>query len=219
MLPTFHNDSLFQTALTHRSALNENSQAKDSNERLEFLGDAVLELLTTKFLFNSFPEDNEGILTSYRSALVKTTSLAAVADQLGLGQKLKMSRGEEATGGRTNPSLLADTFEAVLGALYLDQGLEAVEAFLHQELFTNLDRILKEKLYKDPKSDLQEKVQAMGFLTPNYEVIDQNGPDHDKTFTVSVTVGDKVIGKGSGKSKQQAQQAAAEAALQHYTTT
>jgi ribonuclease-3 len=219
MLPTFNNDSLFQTALTHRSALNENSQAKDSNERLEFLGDAVLELLTTKFLFNSFPEDNEGILTSYRSALVKTTSLAAVAEQLGLGQKLKMSKGEEATGGRTNPSLLADTFEAVLGALYLDQGLEAVEAFLHQELFTNLDRILKEKLYKDPKSELQEKVQSMGFLTPSYEVIDQNGPDHDKTFTVSVTVGDKVIGKGSGKSKQQAQQAAAEAALQQYTTT
>jgi ribonuclease-3 len=205
--------------LTHRSALNENSLAKDSNERLEFLGDAVLELLTTKFLFNTFPEDNEGILTSYRSALVKTTSLAAVAEQLGLGQKLKMSKGEEATGGRTNPSLLADTFEAVLGALYLDQGLEAVEAFLHQELFTNLDRILKEKLYKDPKSDLQEKVQAMGFLTPNYEVVDQHGPDHDKTFTVSVTVGDKVIGKGSGKSKQQAQQTAAEAALQHYATT
>ena len=215
MLPSFKNDSLLQTALTHRSALNELS-LKESNERLEFLGDAVLELITTKFLFNKFPTLNEGILTSYRSALVKTTSLAAVAEGIGLGQQLKMSKGEEATGGRTNPSLLADTFEAVLGALYLDQDLEAVEAFLQKELFINLDTILKDRLYKDPKSDLQEKVQSLGFTTPSYDVVSAEGPDHDKTFTVNVTVGDQVMGEGTGKSKQQAQQAAAEAAMQKY---
>ena len=215
MLPSFKNDSLLQTALTHRSALNELS-LKESNERLEFLGDAVLELITTKFLFNKFPTLNEGILTSYRSALVKTTSLAAVAEGIGLGQQLKMSKGEEATGGRTNPSLLADTFEAVLGALYLDQDLEAVEAFLQKELFINLDTILKDRLYKDPKSDLQEKVQSLGFTTPSYDVVSAEGPDHDKTFTVNVTVGDQAMGEGTGKSKQQAQQAAAEAAMQKY---
>lgn len=218
MVPKFKNDSLFQTALAHRSALNEFS-LQESNERLEFLGDAVLELLTTTFLFNQFPNLNEGVLTSYRSALVKTTSLAAVAERLGLGEQLKMSKGEEATGGRTNPSLLADTFEAVLGALYLDQGLEAVEKFLQKELFTDIDRILKEKLYKDPKSELQEQVQSRGFTTPTYEVVKAEGPDHDKTFTVTVTVGEEVMGEGTGKSKQQAQQAAAEAALQKYATT
>lgn len=216
MLPKFTNDDLLQTALTHRSALNESGAAKESNERLEFLGDAVLELITTNFLFAKFPELNEGVLTSYRSALVKTTSLAAVAERIGLGEQLKMSKGEEATGGRSNPSLLADTFEAVLGALYQDQGLEAVEKFLQEELFINMDTILKERLYKDPKSELQEKVQAKGFTTPSYEVINAEGPDHDKVFTVSVTVGDQVMGEGTGKSKQQAQQAAAEAALQKY---
>lgn len=220
MTPTFSDSALLETALTHRSTLNEKqSRATESNERLEFLGDAVLELATTRFLYDKFPSESEGVLTSYRSALVKTTSLAAVSTKLGFGQELKMSRGEEATGGRENPGLLADTFEAVLGALYLDQGFEAVEQFLHQTLFIHLDKILADRSYKDPKSELQERVQALGFTTPDYTVIKEIGPDHDKTFTITVSVGNKVVGQGVGRSKQQAQQAAAEAALQHYGAT
>lgn len=217
MLPTFKDPSLLETALTHRSALNEKqSSATESNERLEFLGDAVLELATTRFLYAKFPTESEGVLTSYRSALVKTTSLANVATELGLGEELKMSRGEEATGGRNNPGLLADTFEAVLGGLYLDQGFDAAETFLHKTLFIHLDQILADRSYKDAKSELQERVQALGFSTPDYVVTEEVGPDHDKTFTISVSVGNKVVGQGVGRSKQQAQQAAAENALQAY---
>lgn len=218
MLPTFSDQSLLDKALTHRSALNEKgSSITESNERLEFLGDAVLELSTTRFLFDKFPHEPEGTLTAYRSALVKTTSLATVAETLELGKMLKMSKGEEATGGRTNPSLLADTFEAVIGALYLDQGYDAADAFLHKHLFTTVDAMLKERLYKDPKSDLQEQVQAKGFETPQYVVVNEAGPDHDKEFTVAVHVGGKPVAEGTGRSKQQAQQAAAQAALKSFT--
>lgn len=216
--PTLTDPDLLETALTHRSALNERATlAKQSNERLEFLGDAVLELLTTTHLYDAFPTESEGVLTAYRSALVKTTSLAEVAKKIGLGTEIRMSKGEEAGGGRENISLLADTLEAVLGALYIDQGLEAVNDFLKQHLFVDLERILEEKLYKDPKSELQEVVQSLGFNTPMYQVIDETGPDHDKIFTVAVKVNDKVIASGVGKSKQQAQQSAAEMALATYT--
>jgi ribonuclease-3 len=142
--------------------------------------------------------------------------LASVAIELGLGNLLKMSKGEEATGGRDNPGLLADTFEAVLGGLYIDQGFEAAEKFLTQTLFVHLDQILTDRSYKDAKSELQERVQALGFSTPDYVVIDEVGPDHDKTFTITVSVGKKVVGRGVGRSKQQAQQAAAEDALKQY---
>jgi len=217
MLPSFKNTQLLDTALTHRSALNEKgSTMTESNERLEFLGDAVLELVATEFLYEKFPTEPEGTLTAYRSALVKTTSLAEVSINLGLGERLKMSKGEEATGGRTNPSLLADTLEAVIGALYLDQGYQACVTFLHEHLFTRLDTILEHRLYKDPKSELQERVQAQGFETPSYEVISESGPDHNKEFTVAVHVGSELVGQGTGKSKQQAQQAAAQEALKKY---
>ncbi len=217
MIPSFTNPDLLSTALTHRSALNEkDTQATESNERLEFLGDAVLELAATRFLFERFPTEQEGVLTAYRSALVKTTSLATVALTLGLGEQLRMSRGEEATGGRANPSLLADTLEAVIGALYLDQGFQAAEEFLHQHLFITVDTILKERLYKDPKSELQERVQAQGKETPTYTVLAEKGPDHNKEFTVSVSVGETMIAQGTGKSKQQAQQAAAQEALKQF---
>lgn len=217
MIPSFTNAALLSTALTHRSALNEkDAQSTESNERLEFLGDAVLELAATRFLFERFPTEQEGVLTAYRSALVKTTSLATVALKLGLGEQLKMSRGEEATGGRANPSLLADTLEAVVGALYLDQGFQAAEEFLREHLFTTVDTILKERLYKDPKSELQERVQAQGKETPTYAVLSEKGPDHNKEFTVSVSVGGTMIAQGSGKSKQQAQQAAAQEALKQF---
>jgi len=217
-LPKFKDKELLTRALTHRSALNEkNSSAEVSNERLEFLGDAVLELATTNFLFQKYPQEAEGILTAYRSALVKTETLAIVATNLNLGEKLHMSKGEEATGGRTNIGILADTTEAFLGALYLDQGFDIVVSLLEEILFPNIDEIIKKKLYKDAKSYLQEVVQADGFDTPTYEVITEVGPDHDKEFTVSVNVGGSVVANGTGKSKQNAQQDAARKALTKYT--
>lgn len=219
MLPKFKDPSLLMTALSHRSSLNEASSgtaATESNERLEFLGDAVLELVTTQFLFEKFPAEPEGVLTSYRSALVKTTTLAEVARDLNLGKKMYMSKGEEATGGRENESLLADVTEAVIGALYLDQGYEKVEKFLQKHLFPKFEEIKKKRLYKDSKSFLQELVQSKGFSTPSYEVVKEVGPDHDKEFTVQVLVDGKVKGTGVGKSKQLAQQSAAEQALDVY---
>lgn len=214
-IPEFKNQDLLTTALTHRSALNEqNSTSRESNERFEFLGDAVLELATTRYLFHSFPETQEGLLTAYRSALVKTETLAKIARNLDLGRQIYMSKGEEATGGRDNDSLLADTMEAVIGGLYLDQGFKAVEDFLSDILFVEFDSILKQKLYKDPKSHLQELVQAQGKETPTYQVVSEVGPDHDKTFSINVMVGNQVLATGIGTSKQRAQQAAAQNALE-----
>lgn len=204
------------TALSHRSSLNEptsGTKAKDSYERFEFLGDAVLELATTEFLFDKFPNEQEGILTAYRSSLVKTTTLAKVARELELGKKMYMSKGEEATGGRENDGLLADVFEAVVGAIYLDQGFEAVKKFLNDQLFPKFAEIKDKKLYRDSKSVLQEVVQAKGLPTPTYSVIEESGPDHDKTFVIEVEVDGGVVGKGTGKSKQFAQQQAAREAL------
>lgn len=215
MLPSFNNQNLLTTALTHRSALNEKTtSASESNERLEFLGDAILELITTQYLYDHFPSEPEGVLTAYRSALVKTTTLAEVAQELGLGQMLYMSKGEEATGGRENISLLADTMEAVIGALYLDQGMEVVTTFLSTNLFPKFSAIQQLKLYKDAKSALQEHVQSKGNAAPHYSVVHEKGPDHDKIFTVEVSVDNKVLGRGTGKSKQQAQQSAAAQALE-----
>lgn len=215
-LPQFHNQDLLTTALTHRSALNENlSSSPESNERLEFLGDAVLELATTKFLYRRMPDEQEGMLTAYRSALVKTTTLAEVAKTLQLGEKLYMSKGEEASGGRKNVSLLANTVEAVLGALYLDQGFEAAEQFLVTHLYPKLEEIQKKRLYKDSKSQLQEYVQAKGLQTPDYVVVNEQGPDHDREFTVKALINGKEFGEGSGRSKQLAQQNAAQYVLDH----
>lgn len=215
MLPTFTNQNLIITALTHRSALNENlSSATQSNERLEYLGDAVLELATTNFLFNKFPKEPEGTLTAYRSALVKTTTLAEVAKELSLGEKLYMSKGEENGGGRENIGLLANTVEAVIGAIYLDQGFDKVVEFLNAHLFVKFQQIFDQKLYKDAKSLLQEEVQAKGLETPAYQVIEEKGPDHDKIFTIDVLISGKNIARGQGKSKQLAQQAAATKALE-----
>lgn len=220
MLPKFKNQDLFNMALTHRSALNEkNSSSTASYERLEFLGDAVLELSTTKFLFNKFPDQPEGVLTAYRSSLVKTTTLAKIAVKLELDQMLHMSKGEEATGGRSNIGILADVVEAVLGAIYLDQGIEAVDELLNSILFPEINKIIEEKLYKDDKSHLQEVVQSKNLETPTYQVISEIGPDHDKEFTVTATVNDKVVGRGMGKSKQQAQQAAAREALKRFNAS
>ncbi len=215
-LPQFKNQAFLINALTHRSALNEHiSTSPESNERLEFLGDAVLELVTTKFLYDKFPKEQEGMLTAFRSALVKTTTLAEVAQSLDLGSKLYMSKGEEASGGRSNTSLLANAVEATIGALYLDQGLDAVEKFLEEHLFPKFEEIRAKKLYKDPKSQLQELVQARSLAAPEYIVVNEKGPDHDREFTIKVRIAGQDAGTGKGKSKQVAQQVAAQYVLDH----
>ena len=216
-LPEFKNEQLLITALTHRSALNEHlSTATESNERLEFLGDAVLELIVTEFLFQKLPKEAEGKLTAIRSAMVKTTTLAEIGHELNIGQHLYMSKGEESTGGRHNESLLANSIEALIGALYLDQGIAVPTKFLEQMLFPRYDQIMAEKAYRDHKSYLQEIVQAKGHEAPLYEVIAEAGPDHDKIFTVQVLVSGEKMGEGTGKSKQAAQQEAAATALKKY---
>lgn len=213
--PEFKNKDLLVTALTHRSAINENlSGSKVSNERLEFLGDAVLELCATNFLFNELPEEQEGSLTSYRSALVKTTTLAEIAEEMGLSESLFMSKGEKRTGGHHNPSLLADTFEALLGALYLDQGYDAVYSFLNERLFPKFETIKANKLHLDFKSSFQEFVQAQGRPTPTYQVLGEKGPDHQKEFTVGVFIDTEKIAEATGTSKQKAEESAAKAALE-----
>jgi len=214
---SFKNKTLLDTALTHRSALNEKiSPSTENNERLEFLGDAVLELATTSYLFIEYPKQQEGILTAFRSSLVKTETLAQISTEIGLGEALYMSKGEESTGGRKNVGILADSFEALLGAVYLDRGFKAVETVLQKHLFPKFAEIKKNKLYRDAKSSLQEVVQAQGFTAPDYKVIAAVGPDHNKKFTVQVLVEGKSMGEGKGKNKQTAQQAAAREALEKY---
>ena len=217
MLPIFLNSKLFSEALTHRSLLNERKGIK-SNERLEFLGDAVLELATTKYLYHRYPEAAEGLLTSYRAALVKRSMLAQVAQELGIDDQLLLSHGEEAAGGRKNPALLENTFEAIVGALYLDQGFEACESFLEKQVFTKAQALIDNNLIKDYKSNLQESIQSQGKETPTYSTIEAIGPDHNKTFTVAVLSEGKEIGRGTGRSKQEASQAAAKAALEILNT-
>ncbi|MCA9372827.1 ribonuclease III [Candidatus Woesebacteria bacterium] len=218
MLPTFTDSQLLERALTHRSALNERGSAKKkhSYERLEYLGDAVLELAVSDFLFAKFPTEPEGTLTSYRSALVKTETLAMISTRLELGKMLHMSKGEEQTGGRENKGILADVFEAIVGALYLDQGFPAVVLFLQEVLFPELTIIMKTKSFQDSKSALQEKVQSLGFPTPMYRLVEAIGPDHSKQFTVEVLINGKPGATGSGSSKQQAQQHAAQTALEEF---
>lgn len=208
----FINKKLLETALTHKSCLNENPDLKESNERLEFLGDAVLEFVITETLYNSFPDKQEGYLTSLRANLVNTQNLAEVAKKLNIGGLIHLSKGEEDGGGRENPSLLADTVEAIIGALYLDQGLEKVEAFIKENLVNEIpDKVTKP--LKDPKSRFQEYIQAKGFPAPKYKVLKETGPDHDRDFVVQVLVEGKMMGEGRGKSKSQAEQEAAREAL------
>ena len=213
-LPKFKDEQLLRTALTHRSALNEHHLEKtESNERLEYLGDAVLELVTTEFLYRQLPTAPEGKMTAIRSALVKTTMLSTVGQQLNLGEKLFLSKGEELSGGRANVTLIADTVEAVIGALYLDQGMTAAKKFIQEMILAHFDEVMEKRLYRDAKSSLQEEVQAHGFEAPIYQVLHEEGPDHDKTFLVAVFVGGQKVGEGEGKSKQNAQQVAALQAL------
>lgn len=211
----FKDKELLLTAFVHRSYLNEHRNVKEHNERLEFLGDAVLELVVTEYLYENY-NNPEGDLTNWRSALVKTESISEAAKKLGFESHLKMSRGERASSGRSRQLILANSFEAVCGAIYLDRGYQEVKKFIHNNIIINLPRIIENKLYIDAKSHFQELAQEKEGITPKYELVSEDGPDHDKTFIIAVKIGDKVWGKGKGPSKQSAQQAAAKKALQKY---
>lgn len=201
---------LFETAFTHRSYLNEHQGSTlVSNERLEFLGDAVLQLLSSETLYTKFPESPEGELTNYRSSVVCTPSLAQESKRLGYGKFLFLSKGEEATGGRDREYILANTFEAVLGALYTQNGLDFCRSFVKKELLYKIDEIVREEKYKDAKSKFQELAQEKLTFTPEYVLVDSWGLDHDKTFKVQVKVGSRIFGEGIGKSKQRAEMEAA----------
>lgn len=210
---TFKDIGLLVTAFTHRSYVNEHRKTVfEHNERLEFLGDAVLELVTTEYLFNNFDEP-EGILTNWRSALVRTESIGAAASRLGFEPLLRLSRGEKHGTDRARAQILANSFEAVTGALYVDQGYEAARSFIVDNLLVTFKEILAKGSWMDPKSHLQELIQSQEGFTPVYKVLSEEGPDHDKIFTVGVYVNGKLRGSGIGSSKQAGQQQAAEAAL------
>lgn len=213
---TFSDLNLLITAFTHRSYLNEHKKTvSEHNERLEFLGDAVLELVVTEYLYCNYTEP-EGILTNWRSSLVRTESISAVASAHGYESLLRLSRGERRGSERAREQILANAYEAVLGAMYLDQGYEAAKQFIHKSLLVTFDTILKTGSWMDPKSRLQELAQSKEGHTPVYRVLDENGPDHDKTFVVGVFVDNNLRGQGEGPSKQTGQQKAAEAALAYY---
>lgn len=210
----FNNIALLKQALTHRSYLNENKNYElDHNERLEFLGDAVLELIVTQYLFNNF-KNPEGELTSWRSALVNGEMLAQVANVVGVEEFLLMSRGEAKDTGRARQYLLANAMEAIIGAIYMDQGYEVAKKFVLETVVVNLKDILEKKLYLDPKSYFQEKAQENNKITPSYRVIKEWGPDHDKHFIVGVFLGDELVAEGEGNSKQEAQREAARNGLE-----
>lgn len=213
-IPKFKNHKLYIQAFTHRSFLNETKEKIESNERLEFLGDSILSFVVSKYLYHRYPEFNEGMLTNLRSLLVNTKSLAELSKQLDFGTQLRLSKGEEDSRGRENESLLANVFEAFLGGLFLDQGLEIVEKFVQDMMLSKADEIASKKTLKDPKSLLQEYVQSQRQKSPVYKVLYDEGPPHAKLFTVGVYVEDKLLGEGKGKSKQEAEENAAKLALE-----
>lgn len=212
----FDDMMLLVTAFTHRSYLNEHKKTvKEHNERLEFLGDAVLELVVTEYLYSNYAEP-EGILTNWRSALVRTESISAAADRLGFNDYLRLSRGEKRGSDRARQQILANCYEAVIGALYIDKGYQASHNFISKSLLTTFKQILDSGSWMDPKSRLQEIAQSVDGATPQYKVLSEEGPDHEKQFTVGVFVDGALKGKGNGPSKQAAQQQAAELALDGY---
>lgn len=212
VIPNFNQPGLLAQALTHRSAINE-GLGMQHNERLEFLGDAVLELVVSEFLYQEYPSKSEGGLTSARTALVRTETLSELALDMDLPSKIKVSKGEARSGGLKNPSLLADTIEAVIGAIYLDQGITAVRNFLTSTLLDHADDKIQAADKLDTKSKLQELVQANNKPSPVYRIIHQEGPDHHRIYTAQVFVAGQPLGRGIGKSKQEAEQSAASATL------
>ncbi len=216
----FTSINLLKEALTHRSYLNENpSWSEDNNERLEFLGDAVLELVMTEELFNRFPEKEEGELTIYRAGMVNTKNLAIVAGELGLAEQILLSRGEaKSFAGRSRESISADAVESLIGALYLDQGYETAKEFIDKFIVPGLDKIAKEG-GKDPKSLVQEIAQSRYKVTPSYKVLSESGPAHERIFKVGLYLGDKLKAEGEGSSKQEAETEAAKTLLQELQNT
>ena len=213
---TFKDTELLVTAFTHRSYVNEHRKtAREHNERLEFLGDAVLELVVTDFLYNTYKEP-EGVLTNWRSALVRTESISAAAARYEFEPLLRLSRGEKRGTPRARAQILANCYESVVGALYLDQGYDEAKRFITESLLSTFDHILSSGSWLDPKSHLQELAQSREAATPIYKVLSEVGPDHEKTFTIGVFIGDELRGQGIGPSKQDGQQKAAEAALLYY---
>jgi len=211
----FNNKKLLEQAFIHRSYINENSGEQVShNERLEFLGDAVLELIVTDYLYNKYPDRDEGDLTAYRSALVNAVIIGEVAHELGMNEYLLLSKGEAKDAGRARSYILANTYEAYVGAVYLDAGYDVARDFISRTLFGKIDTIVAKKLWRDAKSLIQEKAQEYLSVTPVYKVLHEAGPDHDKHFTIGVFFGDDRIAEGKGKSKQEAEQDAARVALE-----
>lgn len=203
------------SAMTHRSYLNEHKEAtQDHNERLEFLGDAVLELVVTDFLFREYPDKPEGELTAVRAALVNTNSLADASTKLGINEHLLLSKGEAKDTGRARVYILANAFEAIVGAIYMDQGYEQARDFIARQLFSQTSDIVEKRLWQDAKSRFQELAQQHAGVTPSYETLNQVGPDHDRTFTVGVFLKDEKIAEGQGRAKQEAEQVAAEKAIE-----
>lgn len=211
----FKNKELLELALTHRSWVNEHQGKRESNERLEFLGDAILEFVVSRTIFKKYKDKEEGFLTALRANIVNTVALSEIAQKLGIGKLIFLSKGEEEGGGRENPSLLADTIEAIIGALYLDQGLKHAGAFVDNNVLSEIPNIVRKPL-KDAKSRLQELVQAKGLSTPKYEVVSESGPDHAKEFSVAAVINGKRWGIGTGKNKSKAAQLAAKKAIETY---
>jgi ribonuclease-3 len=214
----FNNLELLKTAVTHRSYLNETPSKHliSHNERLEYLGDAVLELIVTEHLFHTYPDFKEGELTSFRAATVRTTSLAETAESLKIGQYLYLSKGEERTGGRERPYILANTFEAILGAIFIDQGLDTAKDFLHRVLIPKIPSIVANRLDIDAKSKFQELSQEHFGITPTYDLVHEKGPDHSKEFKMAVKIGARIFGNGIGHNKQEAESNAALEAIANW---
>ncbi|OGH23421.1 MAG: ribonuclease III [Candidatus Levybacteria bacterium RIFCSPHIGHO2_02_FULL_42_12] len=212
-LPAFKNKKLFELAFTHRSYLNESKDHKESNERLEFLGDSVISFIVSGYLYKTYPHFTEGTLTNLRSLMVNTKTLGKLANSLSFGTLLKLSKGEEESQGRKNQTLLANCFEAFVGALFLDQGIETTTSFLSKNLLYGVKKLLEKKTFKDPKSLLQELVQAKKQSAPAYKVLEEKGPAHSKFFTIGVYVENTLWGTGKGRSKQEAEEQAAQEAL------
>ncbi|PIT93388.1 MAG: ribonuclease III [Candidatus Harrisonbacteria bacterium CG10_big_fil_rev_8_21_14_0_10_38_8] len=211
----YKNEDLLKEALTHRSYLNENhTWHLPHNERIEFLGDAVLELIVTEELFNRFSDQSEGWMTSIRASLVNTVMLASVGARLNLEEYILMSQGEKRDNSRAKESILANTMEALIGSMYLDGGYETARKFIKKNIIINLEKIIQDKSYIDPKSLLQEKVQSIHKVTPHYQVLADEGPDHEKVFTVGVYFGERLVAQGKGPSKQEGETVAAKMALE-----
>lgn len=218
-LPDFKDEKIRQLAFTHRSYLNENKEAIQSNERLEFLGDSILSYIVSSSIYDEFGNLPEGELTSLRSVLTNTQTLYEVSSSLGLGNELLMSKGEEESGGRSNKTILANTYEAVVGGLYLDQGIDAAKEFVTKTILERADEFIDSQGLKDPKSKLQEFIQEKFKTSPEYNVLEESGPDHNKIYTSGVSYNGELIAKGTGHSKQEAEKDAAQNAYEQLTSS